>query len=325
NFSLYQDESRRILQVFLSFTPLVEQLSLDEAYLDVAGSIRLFGHPVDIAEKIRARVKDERALICSVGVARNKLLAKLASERAKPDGVVHVPVGEERAFLDPLQVTALQGVGEQTAAALDRLGVRYVSDLLALPPGVLERAFGPVPASHLARVARGEDDRAVVPYEPAKQISAEETFDRDIDATHQIRRELLRLSERVAGRLRASGAAARTITIKVRFSDFKTITRSKTIAEPTDVAGRIYGAARALFDALGLVRPRIRLLGVAAGGLVSGAGAEQLRIGERPDPWRDADRAMDRVRARFGGDSVERASIAEQRPRIRAIEEDADD
>ena len=325
NFGLYQEESRRICQILLSFTPLVEMLSLDEAFCDVGGSVRLFGEPVRIAGHIRARVRSERALICSVGVARNKLIAKLASERAKPDGVVHVPVGEERRFLDPLPVTALWGVGEATATALDRLGVRVTADLLGLPAGVLERAFGPGPATHLLAVARGDDDRGVVPYEAPKSVSAEETFDRDIDAPQQIRRELLRLTDRVATRLRAAGLSARTITIKVRFSDFKTVTRSRTLAEPTDVAGRIYGAARALYDSLRLFRPRIRLLGVAATGLIPGGGSEQLRIGERPDPWRDADRAMDRVRARFGGDAVERASIAEQRPRITAREEGVDE
>jgi len=315
SFSLYQTESAAIREIFLSFTPLVEQISLDEAFLDVAGSVRLFGDPVVIADKVRARVREDRSLTCSVGVAPNKFLAKLASDRAKPDGVIHVPAGQVHAFLDPLPVRALWGVGEQTAAALDRLGVRVVCDIGTLPPGVMERAFGANTADHLLALAAGRDDRPVVPHEPAKQVSAEQTFDRDLDRPEHIRRELLRLADRVAARLRAGGVSARTVTIKVRFSDFRTITRSRTLESATDVAARLYGSARDLFDSLRLVRPRIRLLGVAASGLVSGIGPEQLRLGDRPDPWRDADRAIDRVRARFGRQAVEHAAVSEQRPR----------
>lgn len=316
NFTLYRAESRAILEIMLSFTPQVEQISLDEAFCDVGGSARLFGDPVTIAQRIRARVRGERGLVCSVGVAPNKFLAKLASARAKPDGVCHVPADGVRAFLDPLPVEALWGVGEQTAAALDRLGVRTVADLRALPAGVLQRAFGPGPAGHLADLAAGRDERAVTPFEPAKQVSAEETFERDIDATAQVHRELLRLADRVAGRLREAGVSARTVTIKVRFSDFRTLTRSRTLPAPTDVAARLYGTARDLYAGLHLVRPRVRLLGVAATGLVPGPGPEQLRLGERPDRWRDADRAVDRLRARFGPDTVDRAATSEQRPRI---------
>jgi DNA polymerase IV len=315
HFALYQTESQRILSIFLSFTPVVEQISLDEAFLDVGGSVRLFGDPVTIAGRIRARVLEDRGLICSVGVAVNKFLAKLASERAKPDGIVHVPAGQTRAFLDPLPVEALWGVGEQTASSLDRLGVRTVGELAQLPPGLLERAFGPGPAAHLRALADGRDERAVVPYEPAKQVSAEQTFERDLDVLDQIRRELLRLADRVASRLREAGLSARTITIKVRFSDFKTVTRSRTLPSPTDVGAKIYAAARDLYGALRLFKPRIRLLGVAASGLLAGSGPEQLQIGQPPDRWKDADRAVDSLRARFGGEAIERAAISEQHPR----------
>jgi DNA polymerase-4 len=186
-----------------------------------------------------------------------------------------------------------------------------VADIAALPAGVLERALGPSAAAHLRALAAGDDDRRVVPYDPPKQVSAEETFERDMDALDDIRRELLRLADRVATRLRASGYVARTVTIKVRFSDFRTITRSRTLAEPTDVAAKVYAAARDLYAALRLFRPRIRLLGVAATGLLAGAAPEQLRLGEQPDRWRDADRAVDRLRARFGSEVVERAAISE--------------
>jgi DNA polymerase-4 len=313
DFDRYQDESEHLMAIFGSFTPLVEPLSLDEAFLDVTGAARLFGEPVRIAHRIRERVRAERSLSCSVGVAPNKFLAKLASARAKPDGVLVVPAGGVRAFLDPLPVTDLWGVGEQTATALHRLGVRTVADLLALPPGVLERALGPGPAEHLRALGRGVDDRRVVPHEPAKQVSAEETFERDLDDAADINRELLRLAERVAGRLRAGRIAGRTVTIKVRFANFRTLTRSRTLAEPADSAQRLADVAKDLYERMRLVRPRIRLLGVAASGLSTQAPSEQLRLGERPDRWRHADRAMDTLRRRFGGDAVDRAALADRR------------
>lgn len=315
DFAMYGVESRAVMDIFLSFTPIVEAISLDEAFLDISGSVRLFGEPVRIAERVRERIKAERNLVASVGVAPNKLLAKLASKRAKPDGICHVPATDVRAFLDPMDVREMWGIGDVTADALDRLGVRTVADIRALPDGVLERAFGPNQAEHLDRVSRGEDGRSVVPYEPAKQVSAEQTFERDLDAPDHIRRELLRLSDRVASRLRAEGFGTRTITIKVRFSDFRTITRSKTLAEPTDVAAKVYATARDLYGSLKLFRPRIRLLGVAAGNLVQGDLPEQLHLGEQPDPWRAADRAVDTIRSRFGRDEIERAAVSRWRPK----------
>jgi len=314
DFDRYKAESDRVMAILGTFTPLVEPVSLDEAFLDVAGAGRLFGSPEEIAHRIRDRVRAERNLICSVGVAPNKFLAKLASAHAKPDGVVVVPAGGVRAFLDPLPVEDLWGVGEQTASALGRIGVGTVADLLALPPGVLTRALGPGPAAHLENLARGVDERSVVPHEPAKQVSAEETFDRDLDAPADIKREILRLAERVAGRLRASGFSARTVTLKVRFANFSTITRSRTLPAPTDAAAQLFATAHDLFGRLALARPRIRLLGVAATGIVSSGVTEQLKIGERPDRWRTADRAMDTLRRRFGGDAVDRAALADRKP-----------
>jgi DNA polymerase-4 len=314
DFERYKAESDRVMALLGSFTPLVEPVSLDEAFLDVTGAGRMFGSPEEIAHRIKERVRSERHLDCSVGVAPNKLLAKLASAHAKPSGVVVVPAGGIRAFLDPLPVQDLWGVGEQTAASLDRLGVRTVADLLALPSGVLARALGPGPAAHFQDLARGVDERSVVPHEPAKQVSAEETFDRDLDAPADIKREILRLAERVAGRLRASGLSARTVTLKVRFANFSTITRSRTLEAPTDAAARLFATAHDLYGRLSLARPRIRLLGVAATGLVSGGVSEQLRLGERPDRWRTADRAMDTLRRRFGGDAVDRAALADRKP-----------
>jgi DNA polymerase-4 len=304
------------MHIFNEFTPLVEALSMDEAFLDVRGAVRLFGEPPVIAEKIRARVKHERDLICSVGVAPNKFLAKLASQQAKPDGVVHVRAGSEQQFLDPLPVSALWGVGETTAEALARLGVRTVAELRALPPGMLNSAVGSGLGGHLSNIATGRDERKVIMHEPAKQVSAEETFERDLDATADIHKELLRLAERVAGRLRKDDVAARTVTVKVRFANFTTITRSRTLAEATDLGVRLYAAARELFEALPPDRPAIRLLGVAATGLVPAA-TEQLRIDARPDPWREASAAMDTVRRRFGNDALDLAALADTDQRRR--------
>jgi DNA polymerase-4 len=312
DFERYQAESVRIMEIFSSFTPLVEPLSLDEAFLDVAGAARLFGSPEEIAHEIRSRLRSERSLTGSVGVAPNKFLAKVASAHAKPDGVLVVRAGEERAFLDPLPVTELWGVGEQTAIALDRLGVRVVADLLTLPDGVLTRALGPGQAGHLINLARGVDERSVVPHEPAKQVSAEETYERDLDAAADVLREILRLADRVASRLRSGRISARTVTLKVRFANFRTITRSRTLEAPADSAQRIAAVGKELYERMSLVRPRIRLLGVAASGLVGEVPSEQLQLGERPDRWRHADRAMDTLRKRFGGDAVDRAALADR-------------
>ncbi|MBI4729377.1 MAG: DNA polymerase IV [Acidobacteria bacterium] len=314
-FVRYREESDRVLDILFSVTPLVETVSLDEAFLDVSGAGRLFGLPIEIAGRIRARVREERGLACSVGVAPNKLLAKIASRQAKPDGIGVVPADGVRRFLNPLPVDRLWGVGPETTSTLGRLGVRTVGELAVLSADVAARVFGPGPAAHLASLARGADERPVIPYEPAKQVSAEQTFDRDLDAPEEIRRELLRLSDKVASRLRTSGRAARTVTIKVRLANFTTVTRSRTLVAATDVAARVYRASGDMFQDLRLARPRIRLLGVAASGLVDGAGPEQLRLGERPDRWGDADRAVDRARERFGRDAVERAAIARRRPR----------
>ncbi|MFP5224111.1 MAG: DNA polymerase IV [Actinomycetota bacterium] len=317
DFGKYGPESAAIRRIFESFTPHVEMLSLDEAFLDVSGAVRLFGDPVQIGERIRERIRTERNLIASVGVAANKSIAKLASVAAKPDGLVHVPAEQTQGFLDPLPVSALWGVGEQTAISLDRLGVRTIEELRRLPDAVLDRAFGPASAQHLWHAARGIDERPVVVHEAPKQVSAEETFERDIDSRQQVRKVLLALSDRVASRMREQGAAAKTVTLKVRFNDFRTITRSKTIATHTDAAAKLYGVAGDLYDALGLHRPRIRLLGISASGLSWEGVNEQLRLDERPDPWRAAEAAVDRVRGRYGRDAVDRAAVAKPRPPAR--------
>jgi DNA polymerase IV len=298
DFSSYRAYSTRLREIFLSFTPVVEPLSLDEAFLDVGGATTLFGQPPEIARLIRERVQGELALVCSVGVAANKLLAKLGSAQAKPDGLVVIPAADATVFLHPLPVTALWGVGGKTHEVLERLGVRTVGELAGLPHRVLERALGEGPARHLHDLAAGRDDRRVVPYEPPKQVSHEETFDHDLEAPERINRELLRLSFRVASRLRKEGYRARTVVLKARLASFTTLTRSRTLPDPTDAGATIYGIVADLYAHIPGARKRIRLLGVAGSGLVS-SGAEQLAL-VRAGRWEDAERALDRIEARFG-------------------------
>ncbi|MFL6137556.1 MAG: DNA polymerase IV [Frankiaceae bacterium] len=308
----YQRASAGIMEAFRSITPLVEPISLDEAFLDVGGARRRLGSPARIAELIRARIADEQGLTCSVGVAPTKFVAKLASARCKPDGLLVVPAGDVVAFLHPLPVGALWGVGERTEAALLRLGLRTVGDLAHTPRATLQRALGRAVGAHLAELAWGHDPRSVVPLVPERSTGAEETFSYDVDDPAVVHRELLRLSERTAARLRAAGTVGRTVSIKVRFADFSTITRARTLPDPTDVAQEIYAVARALYDGLGLERARIRLVGVRAEGLSeAGTAPRQLMLGERQHGWRDAEVAVDRASRRFGAGAVRPAALVD--------------
>jgi DNA polymerase-4 len=310
----YAEVSRGVMEIFRSITPLVEPLSLDEAFLDVGGAVRRLGPPTRIAQLIRDRVADEQQITCSVGVAATKFVAKLASGRAKPDGLLVIPRDRTVTFLHSLPIGALWGVGERTEESLHRLGLVTVADLAHTPVDTLRRALGEAVGSHLHDLAWGRDPRAVVAEQAEKSIGAEETFSRDVDDPRVVLRELLRLSERVAARLRAADMIGRTVTIKVRFADFTTITRSRTMSEYTDVAQTIYGTARMLFEALGLDRARLRLVGVRLEGLIeSGAGHHQLALDERPHGWRDAERAVDRAGARFGAGAVRPATLVSDR------------
>ena len=310
---VYAEASAAVMEIFRSITPLVEPLSLDEAFLDVGGARRRLGSPAQIGELIRARVADEQRLPCSVGVASTKFLAKLASGRAKPDGLLVVPRDGIVEFLHPLPIGALWGVGEKTEEALTRIGLRTIGDIAHTPEATLARAVGPAAGAALAALAWGRDDRPVVPHEPDRSIGAEETFARDVEDPTVVKRELLRLSERTAARLRSSGSVGRTISIKVRFADFTTITRSKTLADPTDVARVVYDTARNLYDALGLDRARIRLVGVRVEGLSDAdATPHQLAMDGGVEEWRAAERAADRAVARFGAGAVRPAALVDR-------------
>ena len=308
--ALYAEVSRSVMALFRSITPLVEPLSLDEAFLDVSGAGRRLGDAVAIGEYLRARVFDEQGITCSVGVAGTKFVAKLASTAAKPDGLLVVRPAEVMAFLHPLPVGALWGVGARTEEVLLRLGLRTVGDLAHVPVRTLQRAVGPAAGAHLHQLSWGRDPRRVVPDEPERSTGHEETFGTDVDDPAVIHRELLRLSERTAGRLRSGGWLARTVTIKVRFADFATITRSRTLDVPTDVGQELYDTARALFDALGLDRARIRLVGVRAERLVpAGSTPRQLELGAREHGRREAELAADRAARRFGAGAVRPATL----------------
>jgi DNA polymerase-4 len=312
DFSTYQDVSRGVMEIFRSITPLVEPLSLDEAFLDVTGAQRRLGSPAQIGAWIKARIADEQSITCSVGVATTKFVAKLASARCKPDGLLVVPADGVVDFLHPLPVGALWGVGERTEEQLHRLGLRTVGDLAHVPVSTLTRALGQAAGSHLAALAWGRDERRVVPSEPDKSIGAEETFPRDVDDPAVVRRELLRLSERTAARLREQGYVGRTVSIKVRFADFSTLTRARTLRESTDVGKEVYAAATALYEALGLQRARIRLVGVRVEGLVpASSSARQLELGARDSGWREAERAVDRAARRFGAGVVRPAALVD--------------
>jgi DNA polymerase-4 len=307
--------SASVMEVFWQVTPTVQTLSMDEAFLDVSGSTRRLGSPAVIAETIRARVHDEQRVTCSVGVSDTLGVAKLASRLAKPDGVLVVPPRQVTSFLHPLAVDELWGVGERTAETLGRLGLRTVGDLAYTPVTTLQRALGPAVGTQLHRLAWGEDSRRVSARrgpeeEPDKSIGADETFGRDTDDPEVIRRELLRLSSKVATRMRAAEVAGRTVTLKVRFADFTTITRSRTRPEHTDVTCEIYATATELFAALGLQRARVRLVGVRVEGLVPRRTVyHQLRLGAREYGWAEADQATDRARLRFGRTAVQPATL----------------
>jgi DNA polymerase-4 len=301
----YQAASRDVMAVLRRFTPVVEPISIDEAFLDVTGSRALFGDGETIARAIKAMVREEVGLTASVGVATTKLVAKIASDLRKPDGLVVVASGDEEAFLAPLPISRLWGVGDKTATALAEYGVRTIGDLAALPVDLVRRRFGKHGGSLVDR-ARGIDPDRVHEGDPAKSIGHEHTLDVDTSDPEVIERTLLALADGVAGRLRSAGVRASTIAVKIRDSSFRTITRQRTLREPTDLTEPIFDAA------LALARPevrgiRVRLLGVTASNLGE---REQLGLFADADPRRRAAiEAADRIRRRYGSRAVTRARL----------------
>ena len=321
----YAEVSQSVMAIFTSYTPLVEPISLDEAFLDVSGALRVHGTPVDIAQLIRDDVYRIEQLTCSVGVAPNKFLAKLATEEAKPRpstagpipglGVKVVEPDRIQAFLDPLPIRAVWGVGPKTADRLDRLGVATVLDLRRLSVEVLVRSLGKVQGRHLYELARGIDARVVEPNLGAKSISHEETFSVDLFNPQRIASEIVRMGDAVGKRLRASDLRGRTVQLKVRFGDFTTITRSITINPGTDSGTVIAREANTLMGRID-PSPGIRLLGVGVSSFAARGEGQQLSFDDlatsdqtRDDSdWREAESAIDEIREKFGTAAIGPAS-----------------
>jgi len=316
-FDAYTDASCAVMAILESYTPLVEPISLDEAFLDARGARRLHGPARTIALDIRARVRAETGLIASVGLATTKLLAKIASDLAKPDGLLIVEPGTELDFLHPLDVGRLWGVGPATRRRLERLGVHTIGDLAAIPEATLCHTVGDAHGSHLHALSINDDERPVEPERHAKSIGHEETFPTDVTDRHRLEIELMRFAERVAVRLRESGVAARTVQLKARYGDFRTITRSRTLPDATDVAQELVTVGRELLQAIDL-GDGLRLLGLSAQQLVPVTEVQRrLPLGvTSAENARHAslERTMDDVRARYGDDAVTRAPRAPAGP-----------
>ena len=311
HFEKYRHYSARVMAIFDEMTPLVERLGIDEAFLDVSGARSLIGSPAEVATIIRRRVQEETRLTCSVGAAATKFVAKLASGRAKPDGLLVIPENETLAFLHPLPVGALWGVGGVTEEALTSRGLRTIGDIAATPISTLQRAVGEASARKLHDLANGRDPRPVTTRTEEKSVGHEITFETDVTDSDLLRRELLRMSTQVAARLREAGVTGHTVVLKLRYADFTTITRSRKLAEPTDLARRIYEEVRASYEALGAHRP-VRLIGVRAEQLAEGAPG-QLGLWDTDEGWREAERAIDGVTQKFGRGVVGPAALLRKR------------
>ena len=304
----YVDVSRQIRKIFHRYTPLVEPLSLDEAFLDVTGSMGLFGPAEQIGRRIKREIRDELQLMASVGVAPNKYLAKIASDLDKPDGFVVVDENNIQAFLDPLPVSRIWGVGRVSNQVLQRLGIRTIAQLRAASLDLLRDKFGNM-GDHLWHLARGIDDRPVVPDHEAKSISHETTFATDIADAEILRGCLLQLTEQVARRLRGQGLLACTVHIKVRFADFQTITRNQTLRQATDLTDELWQvAAEMLSNRLPKKHPPVRLLGMGVSGFEE-SGQSQGLLFDREERQRQGqlDTVTDEILDRFGKGSISRA------------------
>ncbi len=318
--ALYLEVSERIMGILRSFTPLVEPLSVDEAFLDVSGARR---PPVEIGHRIRRQVREQEGIGCAVGVASVKFLAKLGSRLAKPEptpsgpaggiGVYEVGVGQERAFLSPRPVSDIWGVGPATLRSLTRIGIATIGELADFPLERLEEVIGKAHGRHLHNLANAVDPRPVTPGTEPKSVSREETFPHDLHTHEAIGTALVVLSDSVASRLRAAGVAGRTITIKVRFGDFRTITRSRTPAAPVDSGVILAREAKRLLESVD-VAPGVRLIGVGVSELED-TGRRQLSLDDMDSPsWHDVDRAIDLIRNRYGDGAIHPGATPAARP-----------
>ena len=306
----YREVSSQVSSILESFTPRVEKVSVDEAFCDIGGLRLHYDGAERVAEAMRRRMREALDLPCSIGVATTRLLAKLASRDAKPDGVLVVPAGAERGYLHPKPVGALWGVGAATLRRLRSLGIETVGDLAAFPRPALEARLGDAAGAMLWILAQGGRTGGVAHRDEARSISVEHTYPSDLTGHERIEEELLRHADRLAGRLRRGAVVAHTIGLKVRFDDFTTVTRTLTRPDPTSTVTDLYEAGRSLVARTAAGRRPVRLLGLAASGLVDQAEPAQLTLGE--DRWRSVDDAVEAVRGRFGRTAVERARIAQR-------------
>jgi len=298
----YREKSAEVFTIFREFTPLVEGLSLDEAFLDVSGSLKLFGSQAQIALHIKQKIRKETGLTASVGLAHNKFLAKLASDAQKPDGLVCVAPGDVRSFLDPMPVTRLWGIGKRTAPRLKALGILTIGQLRRSDLSVLRPVLGNR-TEHFLRLSRGEDEREVTPGRPDKSISHEVTFDSDLADRDELLAELQRQAESVSKRLRAQGLMASTVVVKIRDPGFHTVTRSRTMRACSNSTQTLYRMARALFENWreNHRTTAIRLLGMGVSGLEdaqSPAGSAGDNLDSRGE--REIDRVFDSINQRYG-------------------------
>lgn len=307
----YQEVSENIMKIFNDVTPIVEPISLDEAFLDVTGAKRLLGEAIVIAQLIRKKVENQEGITCSVGIAHNKFIAKIASNFCKPNGVLEINPDKVLDFLHPLQAKQIWGVGPKTNEQLEKMGLLTIGDIANTPRGTLIRVLGQASGSSLYELAWGRDYRDVEIEQIEKSISASATFDADLDQSEEILTEFLRLTERSVERMRSNGFAASTVSIKVRFSDFKTITRSKTSDLPVSGTQEIFEIVKKLYLALKIEGSLIRLVGVSLESLTPDTELQQLTLGARKRSWPELDKAVDRVKQRFGGGSVRPARLVE--------------
>jgi len=307
----YSEVSAQVMAIFEDVTPYVEPISLDEAFLDVTGAKKLLGSGREIADLIRKRVESEQGITCSVGISHNKFIAKIASAHCKPNGVLEIDPDKVLDFLHPLAASEIWGVGPKTNEQLAKLGLVTVGDIANTPRGTLIRTLGQASGSSLYELAWGRDYRDVITEQSEKSISASETFDTDLDDQESILKEILRLTEKSSERMRAKGYAANTISIKVRFADFSTIARSKTLDLPITTTQEIFEVAKNLYLALKLNNAFIRLVGISLDSLVANEGIQQMALGQRSTGWRQADKAVDLIKAKFGRSSLRPARLVE--------------
>ncbi len=312
---LYTKYSAEMMRIFRDFTPIVEQISIDEAFLDVRGAQRLLGSPERIASEIRRRMFDETGLTCSVGVASTKFVAKLASDASKPNGLLVVEPDRVLEFLHPLPIRALWGVGPQTAKILERRGLHTVGDIANSPEKSLIAALGESVGRHLYELSWGRDSRSVVAERREKSIGREITFDRDIVSRDELCRTLLAQSERVGGQMRAAGVEARTIALKITFADRMSFSRSRTLDFPSASSRDMYQTATELLDVflteehIELDRRPVRLIGVRGESLVPAGAGDTPLWGDLNDTWREIEKAQDAAATKYGRGAVRPASL----------------